>query len=291
MQQSKVVETWVGLFVALGMIGLFFLAMKVSNLADLHASDKSYGLTARFQNVGSLRARAQVSMAGVRVGRVSAIRFDKETYEAIVEMRIEPEYDTLPSDTTASILTAGLLGEQYIGLTPGGADEYLKDGDEIELTQSAMVLEEVISRFLFNKAESGSDKKDAQTEGGAGMESAPAADAGAAAEEDAAEAAEEAAPRPASENPQPARPAAPVRAVAPKSAEAPPKPAAAQAPQTSKTPHASAKPHEANKPSEMRGKASSAEKVANPAKAGAGKSTADADKAQNPRTAHKDAPR
>jgi len=160
MQQSKVVETWVGLFVALGVVGLFFLAMKVSNLGDLQAKDNSFKIIARFQNAGSLRARAPVSMAGVRVGRVSSIRFDKETYEAVVEMRIDPEYDTIPTDTTANVLTAGLLGEQYIGLSAGGSDEYLKNGDEIELTQSAMVLEEVISRFLFNKAENGSDKKE-----------------------------------------------------------------------------------------------------------------------------------
>lgn len=161
MQQSKAVETWVGLFVALGMAGLFFLAMKVSNLGDLQTKDSSFKITARFQNAGSLRERAPVSMAGVRVGRVSAIRFDKATYEAVVEMRIDPEYDTIPTDTTASVLTAGLLGEQYVGLSAGGADEFLKDGDQIDLTQSALVLEEVISRFLFNKAEGGSEKKEA----------------------------------------------------------------------------------------------------------------------------------
>lgn len=160
MQQSRVVETWVGLFVALGMLALFFLAMKVSNLGDLQTDDNSYRLTARFQNAGSLKERSPVSMAGVRIGRVSAIRFDKETYEAVVEMRIDPQYNTLPSDTTASILTAGLLGEQYVGLSAGGDTDYLKDGDKVELTQSALVLEEIISRFLFNKAEGGSDKKE-----------------------------------------------------------------------------------------------------------------------------------
>jgi len=157
MQPSRAIETWVGLFVAVGMIALFFLAMQVSNLSDLQVDDQSYKITARFENAGSLRVRAPVSMAGVRIGRVSAIRFDKDTYEAVVEMRIEPGYDTLPTDTTANVLTAGLLGEQYIGLSPGGSEDYLKNGDEIELTQSAMVLEEVISRFLFNKAEGGGD--------------------------------------------------------------------------------------------------------------------------------------
>jgi phospholipid/cholesterol/gamma-HCH transport system substrate-binding protein len=169
MQQSKVLETWVGLFVVLGMVSLFFLAMKVSNLADLQVRDDSYRLIARFQNVGSLRVRSPVSMAGVRVGRVSAIRFDNQNYEAVVEMRIEPNYDKIPTDTTANILTAGLLGEQYVGLSAGGSEEFLKDNDEIELSQSALVLEEVISRFLFNKAESGAGKSDAPAANAAGQ--------------------------------------------------------------------------------------------------------------------------
>lgn len=162
MQHSRVLETWVGLFVALGLVGLFFLAMQVSNLGELKLDDRSYTVTARFSNVGSLKVRAPISMSGVRVGRVNAIRFDRETYEAVVEMRIEPFFNTLPSDTTASILTQGLLGEQYIGLTPGAMDEPLRDGDAIEMTQSAMVLEQLISRFLFTKAE-GSDKQHAES--------------------------------------------------------------------------------------------------------------------------------
>lgn len=158
MRESRTIEIWVGLFVAMGIVAVFFLAMQVSNLSDLNVDDKSYRITARFENAGSLKVKAPVTMAGVRIGRVSAIEFDKDTYEAVVEMRVDPAYDTLPIDTTANVLTAGLLGEQYIGLSPGGSEEYLKDGDEIELTQSAMVLEEVISRFLFNKAESGAEK-------------------------------------------------------------------------------------------------------------------------------------
>lgn len=157
MQQSRVIETWVGLFVAMGVIALFFLAMQVSNLSELKIDDRSYRIIARFENAGSLKVKSPVTMAGVRIGRVSAIQFDKDAYEAVVEMRIEPAYDTLPTDTTANVLTAGLLGEQYVGLSPGGAEDYLKDGDEIELTQSAMVLEEVISRFLFNKAAGGGE--------------------------------------------------------------------------------------------------------------------------------------
>lgn len=153
MQASKTVEIWVGIFVAIGLVALFFVAMEVSNLAELRTTKGSFKVIARFENVGGLKVRAPVSVAGVTIGRVSAISFDNQTYEAVVEMRIDPSYDTLPVDTSASILTAGLLGEQYVGLSPGGSDDRLKDGDEIELTQSAIVLEQVISRFLFNKAE------------------------------------------------------------------------------------------------------------------------------------------
>jgi phospholipid/cholesterol/gamma-HCH transport system substrate-binding protein len=159
MRSSKAAETWVGIFVALALLAIFFLAMQVSNLAELRVARGSYTVTARFENVGGLKVRAPVSMAGVTVGRVSHIGFDNKTYEAIVEMRIDPAFKTLPVDTSASILTAGLLGEQYVGLAPGGADDYLKEGDELELTQSALVLEQVISRFLFNKAESGGSDK------------------------------------------------------------------------------------------------------------------------------------
>lgn len=172
MQQAKVLETWVGAFVAMGIVALFFMAMQVSNLGEIRTDSKSYRITARFSNAGSLKARAPVSMAGVRLGRVESIRFDKESYDAVVEMRIDVQYDSLPADTTASILTQGLLGEQYVGLTPGADSEYLKDGDELELTQSALVLEEVISRFLFNKAEGdgkpkgeGADANEAKQEG------------------------------------------------------------------------------------------------------------------------------
>lgn len=157
---SRIVETWVGLFVALGLVALFFLAMEVSNLGEITSSQKGYRLTAHFENTGNLKVRAPVSMAGVTIGRVTSIRFDKQTYQAVVDMHIGPEYDNLPSDTSASILTAGLLGEQFVGLTPGGLEDHLKDGDEIELTQSAVVLEQLISRFMFNKAEGKGSKTD-----------------------------------------------------------------------------------------------------------------------------------
>lgn len=156
MRQSKTIEMWVGVFVALGLAALFFLAMKVSNLADYESTD-GYLVKAYFENVGSLKVRAPVSMSGVRMGRVSRISFDKNKYQALVEMRIDRQFDSLPEDTSASVLTAGLLGEQYISLSPGGSDDTLKDGSTIDLTQSSIVLEEMISKFLYNKAEG--DKK------------------------------------------------------------------------------------------------------------------------------------
>ncbi|MEN8259536.1 MAG: outer membrane lipid asymmetry maintenance protein MlaD [Pseudomonadota bacterium] len=154
MLSTRTLETVVGFFVAFGIVALFFLAMRVSNLSDFNTG-KGYVITARFENSGSLKVRSPVSIAGVRIGRVSAIRFDIETYQSIVEMRIEPRYDTLPTDTSASILTSGLLGEQYVGLEAGGETEYLTDGDTIELTQSALVLENMIGKFLLDKAEGG----------------------------------------------------------------------------------------------------------------------------------------
>jgi len=139
---------------AIGLLALFFLAMQVSNLGTLHTGD-SYRVTARFDNIGSLKVKAPVTMAGVEVGRVAQIGFDKERFQAVVGLDIYAEYDEIPEDTYAKILTAGLLGEQYVGLDPGGSDEVLKDGSEIEITQSALVLEEVIGQFIFSKAQEG----------------------------------------------------------------------------------------------------------------------------------------
>lgn len=154
MWKQRSIEIVVGAFMAAGLVALFFLAMKVSNLSS-SPNGGGYLLTARFANVGSLKVRAPVSMAGVRVGRVEGIRFDKGTYEAAVTMRIDTNVDTIPDDTFANVFTAGLLGEQYIGLEPGGSLEYLRDGDEIAHTQSALVLEQMIGQFLFSKAEEG----------------------------------------------------------------------------------------------------------------------------------------
>ncbi|MBK1643506.1 outer membrane lipid asymmetry maintenance protein MlaD [Thiocapsa imhoffii] len=151
MGKQRVVEIMVGLFMAAGFVALFFLAMQVSNLSAAVNSD-GYQLSARFSNVGSLKARAPVTMAGVRVGRVERVEFDTQSYEAVVTLRIQAEVDTIPDDTFANIFTAGLLGEQYIGLEPGGSLDYLRDGDEIAYTQSALILEQMIGQFLFSKA-------------------------------------------------------------------------------------------------------------------------------------------
>ena len=161
MQSTRTTEIWVGAFVAIGLLGLFFVAMQVSNLGEFQTEKGSYQVRAHFGNIGGLKVRAPVSMAGVTVGRVEKISFDDTRYEAEVVLRIHPDFKKIPEDSSASILTAGLLGEQYIGLSAGGSDDYLKQGDEIELTQSAMILEQLISRFLFNKAEEGKSDKTA----------------------------------------------------------------------------------------------------------------------------------
>ena len=155
MDRIRAIEVGVGLFVAAGLAALFVLAMQVSNLSAM-SNDQGYEVVARFENVGGLKVRSPVSVSGVRVGRVSAIDFDNETFEAVVRMNIGNQYAAFPTDTSARIFTAGLLGEQYIALEPGGAEEVLKGGDQIRLTQSALVLEQIIGQFLFSKASEGS---------------------------------------------------------------------------------------------------------------------------------------
>ena len=152
MQHTSTQDTLVGLFVASGVVGLFFLAMQVSNLSSFVEED-TYTITARFENSGGLKIKSPVSAAGVKIGKVSSISLDPKTYESVVQMSIYSKYDTLPEDTTASIFTAGLLGEQYVNLDPGGSDEYLKMGGKIEITQSAIILEKAIGQFLFKSAE------------------------------------------------------------------------------------------------------------------------------------------
>ena len=147
MTNRKTVEVWVGIFVVAGLIALAVLAFRVGNLSSADVTD-GYRVEASFENIGSLKVRSAVTLAGVRIGRVAAIRTDPDSYQAIVTLNIDGRYKNLPTDSSASILTAGLLGEQYIGLEPGGADDYLKEGGKIKLTQSAMVLEKLIGRVL-----------------------------------------------------------------------------------------------------------------------------------------------
>ncbi|NNJ97192.1 MAG: outer membrane lipid asymmetry maintenance protein MlaD [Gammaproteobacteria bacterium] len=149
---TRTIEISVGLFVALGMAALFMLAMKVSNLAT-YGGGEGYVVSATFENIGGLKVRSPVSASGVRVGQVVAIEYDSDGYEARVSMSIDPQYDKFPTDTAASIMTSGLLGEQYVGLQPGAEEEYLVDGSEIELTQSALVLEQIIGQFIYNMAD------------------------------------------------------------------------------------------------------------------------------------------
>ena len=148
---SKSLEFAVGLFVLLGFVALATLATKVAT-ATL-GSTSSYVVTASFENIGGLNVKAPVAVGGVRIGRVTAIELDTETYSAKVSMAIEDTYQELPIDTSAAILTSGLLGAQFVGLEPGGDFEYLQDGDEIELTQSTIQLENLIGQFMFNSAE------------------------------------------------------------------------------------------------------------------------------------------
>jgi phospholipid/cholesterol/gamma-HCH transport system substrate-binding protein len=156
MTQSRNLEMMVGFFVVAGIVALFFLALQVSNLGSL-SSQEGYSIEARFDNIGGVKVKAPVTMAGVKVGKVTGISFDTETFEAVVTLNIDNRYKQIPDDTFAKIFTAGLLGEQYIGLDAGGSDVYLEEGGRLQLTQSALVLEEVIGQFLFSKAQEGAE--------------------------------------------------------------------------------------------------------------------------------------
>ena len=147
---NKQTETLVGLFVVVGLLAIFFLALKAANLASF-SIDSTYALKARFDNVGGLKVRAPVKSAGVTVGRIESISFDNKTFQGLVTMQIDSRYQ-FPTDTSAKILTAGLLGDQYLGLEPGGEEQDFKPGDTIKMAQSAVVLENLIGQFLYNKA-------------------------------------------------------------------------------------------------------------------------------------------
>lgn len=153
------IDLWVGVFVALGVAALLGLAMKVGNLTSNKLGD-TYSVSAAFENIGGLKPNAPVKSAGVVVGRVTDISFDSKAYEAVVTIKIDKRFE-FPKDTFANIYTAGLLGEQYLGLEAGGEDDVLKNGDKITQTQDAVVLEKMISQFLYSKASETETKEDA----------------------------------------------------------------------------------------------------------------------------------
>ena len=144
-------ELWVGLFVAAGILALAMLAFKVGNLTSADVMN-GYKVAGRFDNVGGLKVKAAVTMAGVRIGRVSGIAFDNKKYQALVTMDIDGRYQNIPKDSSASILTSGLLGDQYVGIEPGGDETSLQSGDSFLRTQSALVLEKLVGQVIFNKA-------------------------------------------------------------------------------------------------------------------------------------------
>ena len=151
MRQTRAIELGTGLFVLLGFAALFFLVTQITS-REFGLGSGGYRVTASFDQIGSLKPGAPVSMSGVTIGRVESIAYDFNEYRAQVAMRIDPQYDRIPDDSDASILTAGLLGGQYVGIGAGASETFLEDGDRIEFTQSAIVLENLISKFLFSKA-------------------------------------------------------------------------------------------------------------------------------------------
>lgn len=173
--KKTALDFWVGLFVVLGFLAVLFLALKVGNMSSL-SFQATYPVKMKFDNVGGLKPRAAVKSAGVVVGRVGTIGFDTNTYQALVTLELDKQYQ-FPKDSSAKILTSGLLGEQYIGLEPGGDSEMLKAGDTIAMTQSALVLENLIGQFLYSKA---ADAGGAKPAPGAPVASTPAAGAPAA---------------------------------------------------------------------------------------------------------------
>jgi len=155
--QQKNVDVWVGIFVLVGILALGFLALRAGNLSS-STFNKTYPVVTKFDNIGGLKVRASVRSAGVVVGRVASINFDDKNFQAVVTLNLDERYQ-FPEDSSAKILTAGLLGEQYIGIEAGGATKNLAAGDRIKLTQSAIVLENLISQFLYSKA---ADVKDTE---------------------------------------------------------------------------------------------------------------------------------
>jgi phospholipid/cholesterol/gamma-HCH transport system substrate-binding protein len=150
--QRAALDLWVGVFVVAGLAALLFLALKVGNMTGFEQGE-TYTVKASFENIGGLKPRAPVKMAGVVVGRVSDVSFDNQSYEAVVSLTLDEKY-AFPTDTSAAIMTSGLLGEQYVALEAGGEAKMLADGDSLKLTQGAVVLENLIGQFLYNQADS-----------------------------------------------------------------------------------------------------------------------------------------
>lgn len=172
MRATRTLEVGTGLFVLLGFAALFFLTTQLpASGLRLGGASAGYHLSAEFDNVGDLKTGSPVTMAGVRVGEVEAIRFDSQSYKAAVSLRIDPQFDQIPDDSDASVQTQGLLGGKYIGIGPGGSDTYLKDGGRIELTQSALVLENLINKLFASLVSKDRDAAGAQRGGGATNES------------------------------------------------------------------------------------------------------------------------
>jgi phospholipid/cholesterol/gamma-HCH transport system substrate-binding protein len=151
MRSTRTIDISTGLFVLLGFAAILFMVTQITN-REFSLDSTSYRLTASFENVGGLKAGAPVSMAGVTIGRVEAIQYDMSLLKAVVTLRIDGQYNAIPDDSDASIFTAGLLGGQYVGLSPGGSEDAFRDGDRVEFVQDAVVLENLISKYLFNSA-------------------------------------------------------------------------------------------------------------------------------------------
>lgn len=162
MENSRTRELGTGLFIFLGFAALLFLATQTTDLEE-YGGAEGYRVTARFDDVAGLKVRSPVAMSGVNIGRVESIDFDNDQLDAVVGMRINARFNQIPDDSDASILTAGLLGSKYVGIGAGGSDTYLKDQSQLEITQSAIVLEQLISKFLFNQAEKGPATEPATT--------------------------------------------------------------------------------------------------------------------------------
>lgn len=154
MKQTRTIEIVTGAFIILGLIALYVIATSATNIGS-YGETKGYTVSAEFNNIGGLKPRAAVTMAGVAIGRVTDIKLDPKSFSAVVTLQIDGRYNQIPDDSTASILTSGLLGEQFIGIDAGGSEKFLKQGSQIQYTQQALVLEKLIGQFLSKATDSG----------------------------------------------------------------------------------------------------------------------------------------